>query len=170
MNQLQASVLFDKVSGMITKDVKLLAVTLACILGLVVLTVLAPVYVMPDGTSERHLAWNAPQSTVVRVRDKLPPDAVKNLNADPSRRRAIEALMNQPVLVTCQPVYVGTLGEPDFNVLGYLTMLSVVAWLLFAGYKASLILIAKIEEQRQEKPKKQAFPYDVRRLSDKRRR
>ena len=155
---------------MIANDVKLLAATLAGILVLVGLTFLAPVFVMPDGISERHLAWNAPQSTVVRVRDKLPAAAIKNLNADPSRRMAIEALMNQPVLVTCKPVYVGTLGEPDFNVLGYLTMLSVVAWVLFAGYKASLILIAKLEEQRQEKPKKQAFPYDVRRLGERKRR
>ena len=145
------------------KDFVFLAVTLVFVVLLIVITRMAPVYVLPDNSTERHFVWNAPTKKVAREFDKLTPEQVASFTKDAYTQGILDAMKNQPSVVPYPHYYLGPLGGPGFNVLGYLTALCAVAWTLFAGYKVGRFAWAKIEKYRTPPPKKQSLPYDVRR-------
>lgn len=152
---------------MSSDDIKLIIITFLGVLILVVFTMLAPVYVMPDNTSERHWRWNAPVKKVARRYDNMSADEIRSFTDNPDRARILEAMKNQPSEIPHDYYYVGPVGEAGFNVLGYFTILCAVGWALFVGYKVTRVVLQKVEENR-EPVKKVQLPYDVRRKDDRR--
>lgn len=117
------------------RDIKLLAVTLLPVIILVILAGLAPIYMKLDGTYERHWIWNAPSIPVRHGYDDLSPEDIKRLSADPRQREILEGMKNMPRSIPIEPIYIGPRTGPGRNVLGYLAMMSVIAWILLLIHK-----------------------------------
>lgn len=117
------------------KDITILAVSLVLVLILVLFAALAPIYRMPDGTYERHWVWNAPRLPVGHGFDNLSPEDIKRLSADPRQKEILDGMKNLPRSIPIDPIYIGPRTGPGRNVLGYLAMMSVIAWVLLAVYK-----------------------------------
>ncbi len=118
-----------------TKDIKLLGLTLVPVLILITLTVLAPIYYMPNGSYERHWVWDAPTLKVGHGYDNLKPEDIERLNADPHQRKILEGMKEMPREMPISPIYIGTRWGPGRNSLGYITMMCVIAWFFLLGYK-----------------------------------
>jgi hypothetical protein len=119
------------------RDIILLASTLAVVLVLVTLTLLAPVYFVPGQGYERHWVWDAPVIPVRHGYDDLSPEDIERLNRDPRQREILENMKNLPRSIPCTPIYIGPRTGEGRNPLGYLTMLSVIAWSMLFGHRWS---------------------------------
>jgi hypothetical protein len=117
------------------RDIKLLAIALVPVLVLVVLAYLAPIYHMPNGTYERHWRWNAPTRPVGHGYDLMKPEDIERLSKDPVQKQILENMKNMPRSMPIEPHYIGSRWGPGRNTLGYIAMMSVVLWCLFAGHK-----------------------------------
>lgn len=117
------------------KDIKILALTLVPVLGLVLLAALAPVYYVPNRGYERHWVWNAPTIKVRHGYEELSPEDLQRLNADPRQKAILDGMKSMPREVPIAPIYIGSRWGPGRNTLGYFAMMSVIAWVAFAGYK-----------------------------------
>lgn len=120
---------------MAIREIKLLAITLVPVIILVLLAGMAPLYMKPDGTYERHWIWNAPSIPVRHGYDDLSPEDIKRLNADPRQREILEGMKNMPRSIRIEPIYIGPRKGPGRNILGYLAMMSVIAWCMFFVYR-----------------------------------
>ena len=118
-----------------TKDLTLLAASLAGVLTLVALAALAPIYRMPTGTYERRWVWDAPTMPVGHGYNALSPEDIARLSEDPGQRRILEDMKAIPRSIPISPTYLGSRRGPDRNPLGYAAMFSVVVWLMFAMHK-----------------------------------
>jgi hypothetical protein len=156
------------------KDLKSYIVTLLLLLGVVGLfllfTLLFPVYVLPDGSSARHATWNPPTQKVDRAYERLTPDEIRSMQANERGTALLEAMKNAPAEKAYPHSYVGSIGESDFNILGWLTILAFIGWLGATGFIAYQIVQTYYEMKRlAEEKKKKALPFDVRRVKEKRR-
>lgn len=118
---------------------------LAGVLILILFTLLAPVYLMDDGSSERFWVWNAPTRPNPQSYDRLTPDVIAHYSNDPIKRNTLEAMKKQPSIIPHESNYFGPITGPGFNVLGYFTALCLIVWCCFAGYHVRLYLREKKE-------------------------
>lgn len=117
------------------KDVKILLLALIPVVILVTFTLLAPIYMLPNGTYERHWVWDAPSLKVRHGYDDLSKEDIERLNADPHQRQILEGMKNMPRSYPIHPIYLGSRWGPGQNVLGYLAMMSIIAWCALFAHK-----------------------------------
>jgi Mn2+/Fe2+ NRAMP family transporter len=155
----------------VLKSYILLLLLLLGVVGLFLLfTLLFPVYLLPDGSSARHAVWSPPMKKMDRVYERLTPNEILSMQSNESGKALLEAMKNQPDEKAYPHSYIGSIGEPDFNILGWLTILSFIGWVCVTGFMAYLLVLAYFDMKRlAEEKKKKSLPFDVRRVSDKRR-
>ncbi len=135
-----------------------------------VITVLFPVYVLPDGSSARHFVGSPPMKKTDRAYERLSPDEIRSMESRESSKALLEAMKNQPAEMPYPHSYIGSIGEPDFNFLGWLTILAFIGWLGVTGFLAYQLVLTYFDMKRlAEEKKKKALPFDVRRVTEKRR-
>jgi hypothetical protein len=120
---------------MSSRDLKLLGLALLPVMILCLFTYLAPIYHMPDGGYERHWRWNAPVLDIRHGYDDLKPEDIERLSKDPQQRQILEDMRNMPRTMPISPIYVGSRWGPGRNQFGYLAIVGVIAWCVFAGHK-----------------------------------
>jgi hypothetical protein len=167
-------VVLHKDHDMDFKDLKSHLLLLLLLLGVVgifyLLTLLFPVYLMPDGSSARHAVWNPPMKKMDRSYERLTSEEISSMQANERGKALLEAMKNAPAEKAYPHSYVGSIGESDFNILGWLTMFAFIGWLGFTGFRGYQLVMTYLDMKRlAEEKKKKALPFDVRRVSDKRR-
>jgi hypothetical protein len=117
------------------RDLKILGLTLIPVLLLVLFAYMAPVYMLQNGTYERHWRWNAPVIQIRHGYDDMKPEDIERLSKDPHQKEILDNMKNLPRTRPCTPIYIGSRRGPGRNWVGYLAMLSVITWCVVAGQR-----------------------------------
>jgi hypothetical protein len=148
---------------------KLLVISLAGVLLLILLAFLVPIFPSADGEYERHWIWNQPTKHNPQV-NKAITDQLQRSGGNEIQRRILDSLKNQPEVIPIEPVFLGSLGGSDCNFLGVLALFSLIAWVCFAGYVAAMYLMELKAEKDKAESRKKVLPIGVRRVRDPNRR
>jgi hypothetical protein len=139
-------------------------------MALLIVTWLFPVYLLPNQQTARHFAFSPPTRTQDRPYDRMTEQEKGSMRDGGAKERLLEAMKNQPAELPYEHSYMGSMGETDFNILGWLTALVFVGWLGYAGLIGYHAYMSYRDVQREaEAKKKKALPFDVRRMGSKRR-
>ncbi len=123
------------IPNMSLQDIRILIAAFFAVLILVMAAALFPIYGILDGTYVRRPVWNPPSIAIGNGYDEMSAEDIQRLSAIPQQREILESMKYAPRTFQPRPVWIGSRHGPDRNPLGYMAMMSVLAFAFLLIHK-----------------------------------